>query len=276
MLMDNYCLNLIVVQIERGMDTEDGAGVALKRVIGQPKLRRLDPFLMLDEFKSDKADDYINGFDWHPHRGFQTITYMIEGLMEHKDNKGNQGLLTPGSVQWMTAGSGLIHSEMPKQVEGLMHGYQFWLNLPIKDKMIPPSYQDIAPENIPEVKNDDLKVRVIAGKYQDVEGVIKGVVTRPLFLDVQLKPNVKFSELIPAGHTAFAFVFEEVKESHVGVFEVDSSKDRIEAVATEKGARFLLLAAQPLNEPVHQYGPMVLGSEKDLRQAFIDYQMGRF
>ncbi|EGC38609.1 hypothetical protein DICPUDRAFT_148704 [Dictyostelium purpureum] len=276
-----------IAKIATGISTSDGAGVKLKRVIGGP-ISELDPFLLLDEFKSDKADDYIQGFPTHPHRGFETVTYMLEGLMEHKDHKGNQGMLKPGSVQWMTAGKGIIHSEMPKQSNGLLHGFQLWVNLRKADKMIEPRYQDIPAKHIPEIPEEGGgKTRVIAGSYKGVTGPVQGIKTDPLYLDVKLAPGSLFSENIPVGHNAFVYVFEgsgrfgpknnskEIKTSQIGVLQVQG--DKIDVISGEpNGVRFLLVAAAPINEPIARYGPFVMNTQQEINQAFDDYRNGRF
>src|SRR5512139_574309 len=193
----------------RGMDTADGAGVKLKRIIGQSALDMLDPFLLLDEFRSDQAGDYIAGFPEHPHRGFETVTYMLAGHMQHGDNHGNRGDLGPGSVQWMTAGRGILHSEMPQQENGLMWGFQLWVNLPAKDKLTEPRYQDIAPEKIPVVRPvDGVEVRVIAGDFGGASGPVSGVATAPIYLDLAVQPGATITVPLPEGHSAFAYVFE--------------------------------------------------------------------
>src|SRR6266540_1540249 len=198
-----------VLKVFTGQPTSDGAGVRLTRIIGTPALEQLDPFLLLDEFKSDKPGDYLAGFPDHPHRGFETVTYMLAGAMHHQDHVGNQGELVPGSVQWMTAGRGIIHSEMPRQQGGLMWGFQLWVNLPAREKMTAPRYQDIPPEKIPEVAlGDGVQVRVIAGEAGGVRGPVEGIATHPLYLDVRLSPRASLSHEIPAGHTAFAYVYE--------------------------------------------------------------------
>jgi redox-sensitive bicupin YhaK (pirin superfamily) len=196
-----------VSQIVSGQPTSDGAGVRLTRVIGSPALEQLDPFLLLDEFKSDRADDYLAGFPDHPHRGFETVTYMLAGAMEHRDHAGNRGELAAGSVQWMTAGRGIVHSEMPRQRDGLMWGFQLWVNLPARDKMMAPRYQDIAPERIPEAKlAEGASARVIAGEVSGVRGPVEGIATAPLYLDVRLSPGAAVEVPLPSGHSAFAYV----------------------------------------------------------------------
>src|SRR5262245_35317973 len=198
-----------VLKVARGVAASDGAGVRLTRVIGGPGVADLDPFLLLDEFRSGDAGDYIAGFPNHPHRGFETVTYMLAGRMRHGDNQGNSGLLGPGSVQWMTAGRGIVHSEMPEQQDGLMWGFQLWVNLPARDKMTAPRYQDIPPEQIPEVTSaQGVRVRVIAGQVGATEGAVRGVATQPVYLDVALDAQARYEVALPAGHTAFAYVFE--------------------------------------------------------------------
>src|SRR5262245_16459512 len=198
-----------IVNVVTGQPTSDGAGVRLTRVIGSPALEQLDPFLLLDEFKSDRADDYLAGFPDHPHRGFETVTYMLAGSMEHRDHAGNRGELVAGSVQWMTAGRGIVHSEMPRQRDGLMWGFQLWVNLPARDKMIAPRYQDIAPERIPEAKlAPGALARVIAGQVDGVRGPVEGIATEPLYLDVHLSADAEVELPLAAGHTAFAYVYD--------------------------------------------------------------------
>jgi len=287
-------MSRVVGRVITGVETSDGEGVRLKRTIGG-KLEALDPFLLLDEFKSDSKNDYIGGFPDHPHRGFETVTIMLAGYMEHKDNKGNKGLLTPGSVQWMTAGRGIVHSEMPKQEDGLMHGFQLWINLPASHKMNEPRYQDIEPKNIPIVVisqdgsgGSDGKVRVIAGSYKDQTGPVQGIVTNPTLLDVELAPGQSFTEAIPIGHTCFTYVYsgsatfdpegntKSVKESQLAVLEDNNTQDKVQVVAGPEGAKFLLVAAKPIKEPIARYGPFVMNTQQEIRDAFRDYQMGRF
>ena len=270
-----------VVRVIRAMETSEGAGVKLKRSLGSQQLDYFDPFLLLDEFKSDDGSDYIAGFPDHPHRGFETVTYMLAGAMEHKDHKGNRGNLVAGSVQWMTAGKGIIHSEMPKQENGLMWGFQLWVNLPADDKMCEPRYQDISPEQIPAVERDDgTKIRVIAGESEGVRGVVDGIATEPLYLDVALPAGGRFEQSVPSEHNVFAYVFEgEVeigKTISAGELAVFSKGDRVEIRAKDSGSRFLLLAARPLGEPMSRYGPFVMNTDEQIRQAFRDYREGRF
>jgi len=270
-----------IVKLVTGQPTSDGAGVRLTRVIGTPALDHLDPFLLLDEFKSDKADDYLAGFPDHPHRGFETVTYMLAGAMRHRDHVGNQGELVAGSVQWMTAGRGIVHSEMPRQTDGLMWGFQLWVNLPARDKMTAPRYQDIAPEKIPEVElAPGVRARVIAGEAGGVRGPAEGIVTQPLYLDVRMDAGARVSVDVPAGHNAFAYVYEgraEVagQEVHAGQLAVLGDGDAVTMAATGSPARLLLLAAQPLGEPIARYGPFVMNTREELVQAAEDYRSGR-
>ncbi len=261
----------------RGMPTSDGAG---------PDLPDLDPFLLLDEFGTDKAEDYIAGFPSHPHRGFETVTYMLDGRMRHKDNHGNEGLLTPGSVQWMTAGRGLVHSEMPEQESGRMRGFQLWVNLPAREKMTDPRYQEFAPERIPVVQPAaGVQVKVIAGQVGDTTGPITQPATDPLYLDIELAPGVAWDYVLPEGHNAFAYVFEGAVT--VGQGENARPVDRQEMAvlgggevlqlqAGTEGARLILVAGRPLREPVMRHGPFVMNTRQELMQAFVDFQEGRF
>lgn len=275
-----------VLRTIRGMPTSDGAGVKLTRVIGTQQLPDLDPFLMLDEFGTDKAEDYLAGFPSHPHRGFETVTYMLDGRMRHKDNHGNEGLLTPGSVQWMTAGRGLIHSEMPEQESGRMRGFQLWVNLPARDKMTEPKYQEYAPESIPVAHPaPGVTVKVIAGTVGEVRGPIVQPATDPLYLDIALAPNVSWDYVLPSGHNAFAYAFEGA----LTVGEGDASRalpaqelavlgggERLTLHAGAEGAQLILVAGRPLNEPVMRHGPFVMNTKQELMQAFVDFQEGRF
>ncbi len=272
-----------VNKVIRGKRVTDGAGVRLVRSLGTEGLAHLDPFLMLDEFRSDTPGDYIAGFPDHPHRGFETVTYMLAGLMEHADNHGNSGILRGGGIQWMTAGRGIIHSEMPKQKDGLIWGFQLWINLPATDKMMPPRYQNIEPEDVPEVKRaDGAVVRVIAGEADGATGPVRGIVTSPLYLDVTLPPGGVYEHELPQSHSAFAYLFQgsanmadtEVEQTALTAFSDDGAGVRI--TAGPKGARFLLLAAKKLNEPVARYGPFVMNTRDELQQAFEDYRAGNF
>jgi redox-sensitive bicupin YhaK (pirin superfamily) len=269
-----------VARVVRGQAASDGAGVRLNRVIGGQHLEQLDPFLLLDEFRSDSAADYMAGFPNHPHRGFETVTYMLAGRMRHGDNQGNSGLLTPGSVQWMTAGRGIVHSEMPEQEDGLMQGFQLWVNLPAKDKMTAPRYQDIAPERIPELDaGQGAHVRVIAGGFNAVAGPVQAQATEPVYLDVSLKPGGEIEVPVPQGHNAFVYVFEgavelEGREVEQGSLAVLSAGDKVSAKAPH-GGRFILVAGKPLNEPVARYGPFVMNTREEIQQAVRDFSEGR-
>jgi redox-sensitive bicupin YhaK (pirin superfamily) len=273
-----------IEQTVRGYQTSDGAGVKLTRVIDTRLAKLFDPFLMLDEFRSDEADDYIAGFPPHPHRGFETVTYMMAGRMKHGDNKGNVGDLAAGSVQWMTAARGIVHEERPQQEEGLMWGYQLWVNLPAKDKMGEPAYQDIAPELIPSVTLEGGgTVRVIAGEFQGARGPVRPRPSEPLYLDVDLPAYARFSVTPPDGHTV-------VVMGVAGKVKVGDKAERIAArelallsregsVTLETGAepgRALVIAGKPFREPIAHYGPFVMNTEAELRQAVDDFRAGKF
>ncbi len=272
-----------VERLVTGQATSDGAGVKLTRVLTQDLQRRLDPFLMLDAFGTDNPGDYIGGFPNHPHRGFETVTYMLNGRMRHRDSAGNVGLLVPGSVQWMTAGRGVIHSEMPEQEEGRMEGFQLWLNLPGRSKMQPPWYRDIASEEIPEVHAEGLTVRVIAGQAAGVAGAIQRDDTQPLYLDLHLQPGVSFEQALPATHNAFVYVYRgamrvgerEVARQRMAIFANTPGSDGVALQAGPEGARAILIAGQPLNEPIAQHGPFVMNTREELIQAVEDFQAGR-
>ena len=266
----------------RGMATSDGAGVSLTRVIGTEQLSYLDPFLMLDEFGSDKPGDYIAGFPSHPHRGFETVTYMLDGRMRHKDNHGNEGLMTAGSVQWMTAGRGIVHSEMPEQEEGLMRGFQLWVNLPAKDKMGQPRYQEFSADRIPDVSpSSGIAVKVIAGHVGDVAGPVQQPATDPLYLDIAIDAGAVFGQSIASGHNAFAYVYEgevSVGADDVGKGELIVLGDGDAVTVTGKSAksRLILVAGKPIGEPVARYGPFVMNTQAEIMQAVQDYQSGGF
>ncbi|AXQ30859.1 pirin family protein [Solimonas sp. K1W22B-7] len=272
-------------QVIDAQPTSDGAGVKLRRSIGSLPGLRLDPFLMLDEFSSEQADDYIAGFPSHPHRGFETVTYMLDGRMRHEDHMGNRGDLGPGDVQWMSAARGIIHSEMPQQNEGRMRGFQLWINLPAREKMKPASYRDIPSGEIPVVAlPGGGQVKVIAGKVSaggvETVGAIRDVSTEPVYLDVVLPANARYSQALPAGHNAFVYAYEgglridgrEVKRHAAGVL---SDGELFEAEAGPEGARFILLAGKPLREPVVQYGPFVMNTREEIEQALDDYRRGK-
>ncbi|HEY2560627.1 MAG TPA: pirin family protein [Caldimonas sp.] len=280
-----------VERVVRGQPASDGDGVKLTRVLTQPLQRRLDPFLMLDAFGSDSASDYVGGFPDHPHRGFETVTIMLEGRMRHRDSVGNVGLLEPGSVQWMTAGRGIIHSEMPEQEHGRMAGFQLWVNLAAADKMAAPAYRDIAPASVPVYSDAaGVRVRVIAGASHGTAGAVTRPKTEPIVLDLTIPPGATFDAEIPAGHNAFAYVFgatavavgdgdagTPVDPDRMAILANGDAADGVRfAVPADasSAARVLVVAGRPLGEPIAQYGPFVMNSTAELQQAFQDFQRG--
>jgi len=267
-------------QLVPASEVTEGAGVTVHRSIGTPVLRNLDPFLMLDHFGSDDPDEYIAGFPDHPHRGFITFTYMLDGHMEHRDSMGNRGDLRAGGVQWMKAASGVIHSEMPQQTDGLMRGFQLWINLPVSEKMSDPAYQEFSAATIPEVIRNGARVRVLAGEFDGTRGVIDDPATDVLYLDVALAARADFSLPLNDVRNAFVYVFEgsarlagEALTQHT--LAVLGSGDTVEIAAGEAGARFILGGGRPLGEPVVQYGPFVMNSREEIEQAVADYRDGR-
>lgn len=272
-----------VERLVRGQPTTDGDGVKLTRVLTQPLQRRLDPFLMLDAFGSDSASDYIGGFPSHPHRGFETVTVMLEGRMRHQDSVGNVGLLEPGSVQWMTAGRGIIHSEMPEQEEGRMAGFQLWVNLAAKDKLIAPMYRDVPPQGVPRFAlPGGVAVRVIAGESHGVTGAVTRPTTEPLVLDVALPAGTALAQPVPAGHNAFIYVYggavevegTRVDRERMAILGNDPAADGVAVRALDADARLLVIAGRPLNEPIVQYGPFVMNTPAEIHQAVEDFQRG--
>ncbi|MBN1579667.1 MAG: pirin family protein [Anaerolineae bacterium] len=267
--------------------TSDGAGVRLRRSIASARLDYLDPFLLLDEFRSDDPDDYIAGFPMHPHRGIETVTYMIAGEVNHRDTLGNSGTIGPGDVQWMTAGRAIMHEEMPAQRDGLLHGYQLWVNLPARDKMMPPRYQDIIAARIPEITRHNVTIRVIAGTVDGVQGPVTDIVADPTYLDVSMPANSRFAQPIPRGHTAFAYVFQGQ-----GLFGIVGAKDgtpivsptlailsdgdRIEVRTADHPARFLLVSGKPIGEPIARYGPFVMNTREEIQQTLQELRDGTF
>ncbi|MGW8392000.1 pirin family protein [Pseudoduganella sp. HUAS MS19] len=281
--MDNIAQTRTVERIIRGQAVMDGAGVKINRVLTQPLQRRLDPFLMLDNFGSEQANDYIAGFPDHPHRGFETVTYMLTGRMRHRDSAGNEGLLASGGVQWMTAGRGVIHSEMPEQAEGLMEGFQLWLNLPARDKMRQPWYKDFQAGEIPVVETENgATVRVIAGESQGVAGAVQREVTEPLYLDVELPAGEGFSQAIGEGHNAFIYTYrgevtvdgKAVPAQSMAILANNAGADGV-TIKAGPDSRFILLSGRPLNEPIVQYGPFVMNSQAEIFQAVEDFRAGR-
>ena len=276
-------------EVERrvtGQAVSDGAGVKLLRVLTADLQRRLDPFLMLDEFRSDNPDDYLAGFPDHPHRGFETVTYMLAGRMRHRDNAGHEGLLTAGGVQWMTAGRGIVHSELPEQENGLMHGFQLWVNLPARDKLTTPAYQDLPEAAIPGYRAaSGATIKVIAGDSEGVTGAIQRDATAPLYLDIELPAGTTHLAAIPVGHNAFGYVYQgqvEVGERgdtvaarQLAVLSNAPEADGVRLHSAE-GARLLLVAGRPLHEPIVQWGPFVMNRREEVEQALADYRTGRF
>jgi redox-sensitive bicupin YhaK (pirin superfamily) len=272
-----------IEHIITGVETSDGAGVKLTRVLTQNLQQRLDPFLMLDNFHSDDPDDYIAGFPDHPHRGFETVTYMIAGRMRHRDNAGHEGLLQNGGVQWMTAGHGIIHSEMPEQENGVMEGFQLWLNLPARRKMIPAWYRDIPKAEIPEyVTDEDVTVRVIAGTSNGVAGAMAREDTEPLYIDFDVPSGSTFSTMIPATHNAFVYVYRgaitiegmTLGENRMGILANSPQSDGV-TLGAAVPAKAILISGKPLGEPIVQHGPFVMNTKEEIYQAIKDYQEGR-
>ena len=274
--------------------TVEGAGVRLHRAFGYYEVPQFDPFLMLDAFRSDDPNDYLAGFPDHPHRGFETVTYMIAGRMRHRDSAGHEGLLQHGGVQWMTAGSGVVHSEMPEQEDGVMEGFQLWLNLPASDKMTTPWYRDIPSNEIPEFTTEDgVAVRVIAGESHGVQGAMTREATQPLYLDITLPAGASFAQRLPAGHNAFVYVFrgsalvgdaeasgdaglQRVEDKQMAILANTEGSDGVVIRAGDAEARVLLVAGKPLNESIAQYGPFVMNTQEEIFQAVRDFQAGKF
>ena len=272
-----------VERLVQGQDTSDGAGVKLTRVLTQNLQRRLDPFLMLDAFGTDNPGDYIGGFPDHPHRGFETVTYMLAGRMRHRDSAGNVGLLTPGAVQWMTAGRGVVHSEMPEQQDGRMEGFQLWLNLPARQKMTDPWYRDIRPDEVPEWRGEGIVARVIAGRSHGVDGAMQREHTEPLYLDLELAPGAVFEQPLADTHNAFVYVYrgelavgaQPVPARRMAILANLPGSDGVRLAAALAGARAILIAGRPLGEPIAQYGPFVMNTHEELVQAVDDFRAGR-
>ena len=272
-----------VKQIVKAIQTSDGAGVKLKRSIGVPELDFIDPFLMFDEFGSENKDDYIAGFPPHPHRGIQTVTYMLAGRFKHEDSTGSKGEMGPGSVQWMSAAGGIIHSEMPMMKEGKLHGFQLWVNMPAKLKMSKPSYQNIEPSNIPEFKDQEKKIKIIAGRYKGEAGPVKGTSVDPIYLDVQLKKEAIFDYVIPSSRNVFVYlVFGEIKignkvhnklQNSTLISLADGNDLKILSV---KESQFLIIAGKPIGEPIARGGPFVMNTRQEIIKAVQDYHNGNF
>ena len=273
-----------VERLVAGQATSDGAGVKLTRVLTQDLQARLDPFLMMDAFGTDDPRDYVAGFPDHPHRGFETITYMLTGRMRHRDSYGHEGLLQTGGVQWMTAGRGVVHSELPEQVEGRLEGFQLWLNLAARDKMREPWYRDFQAADIPEVTTPEgVKVRIIAGDSHGVAGAMQREVTEPVYLDLEIPAGATFAQPLPAGHNAFVYVYRgaleiagiAVPRQRMALLANAAEADGVVLRATAP-ARALLIAGKPLREPIAQYGPFVMNTQSEIQKAFKDYQAGLF
>lgn len=264
------------------METSEGAGVTVHRSIGIPALRNYDPFMLLDQIGSDNPDDYIAGFPSHPHRGFNTFTYMIDGDMEHKDSMGNTGNLGPGGAQWMKAASGVIHSEMPKQENGLMRGFQLWINLPAANKMDTPEYQEYKSEAFPVVETPDYSVKVLIGRFGNADAPIVDTITDVSYFDVQLNPGKHFQHKLPAENNSFLYIFEgdgQLNRQSISsntLIQLGTEDNTPEFIAGEQGARFLLVSGKPINEPVVQYGPFVMNSREEIDEALRDYQSNNF
>lgn len=267
-----------------GQAVMDGAGVRINRVLTQSLQRRLDPFLMLDAFRSDDPNDYIAGFPDHPHRGFETVTYMIAGRMRHKDSAGHEGLLANGGVQWMTAGRGVIHSEMPEQEDGEMEGFQLWLNLPAEDKMAAPWYRDIPSGEIPKFETPEgVMVQVIAGASHGIKGAVQRAASEPLYLDLHLPAGSTFAQALPPGHNAFLYVYrgevavggKAIAERRMAILANAPDADGV-LLSADQQSRVLLIAGSPLNEPIVQHGPFVMNTQEEIFQAVRDFQEGRF
>ncbi len=272
-----------IKKIVKAIETSDGAGVKLKRSMGIPELDFIDPFLMFDEFGSENKDDYIAGFPPHPHRGIETVTYMLSGEFRHEDSTGNKGDLGPGSVQWMTAAGGIIHSEMPIMKEGKLHGFQLWVNMPAKLKMSKPSYQNIEPKKIPEFKDQEKKIKIIAGKFQDRIGPVKGISVDPIYIDVELEKDKIFNFIIPSSHNTFVYlVTGEIKIGNKKHNQLQNSS----LICLQNGndlnisaiikSKFLVIAGKPIEEPIARGGPFVMNTKEEILKAVQDYHSGNF
>ena len=270
-----------VVRVFQSTPTSDGAGVRLNRGIGTAALDHFDPFLLLDEFRSDDPRGYLAGFPDHPHRGFETVTYMLAGSMQHRDHRGHEGHLVAGSVQWMTAGRGIVHSEMPRQRDGLLWGFQLWVNLPAKHKLCEPRYQELAPEQIPTFAGPGHRGRVIAGTLGETVGAVRGIVTAPLFVDLELERRVTWVQPLAAEVNACCYVYQgrvRLADQRIaaGQLALLGPGEGLQLVSEDEPARLLLLAARPLGEPIARHGPFVMNTPEEIAQALRDFQSGRF
>jgi len=285
---DEHLNRRSIFEVTGGQATSDGSGVRLRRYIGSHDLDHLDPFLLLDFFESDNPDDYIAGFPSHPHRGFETVTYLLTGTVRHEDSAGHSGVIESGGIQWMTAGRGIVHSEMPEQEHGRLAGFQLWVNLPSTEKMCVPKYHEYPAKDIPvETRSEGTRVRVIAGRTRKgTLGRVNGVVTDPLYLDAEVPPGQRFFETLPTAHAAFIFVIDgtvvipgtDGQSGQVSVRQlaVLGEGRGVEVIAGDTGARFLLVAARPLNEPIARYGPFVMNTRQQIEQAISDFNSGLF
>lgn len=275
-----------IQRVLKSKPTIEGAGVHLKRAFAHQEVSILDPFLLLDDFHSDNPDDYIAGFPWHPHRGIETVTYMLKGKVEHQDSIGNSGVIEGGEIQWMTAGSGIIHQEMPAQVNGLLWGFQLWVNLPAKNKMMKPRYQDITSDKVPEITTDNgIKIRVLAGRINGVKGPVQDIVVHPEYLDVTIPPDTKFVHKVKEGFTVFAYCFEGngyfdknkdqlTSAEHLVIFK---DGDVVQITTPEdEYVRFLLVSGKPIKESIAWHGPIVMNTQEELKIAFEEYHNGSF
>lgn len=278
-----------VNKVLKSKTTMEGAGVRLKRAFGYNEVPQLDPFLLLDHFGSDNPDDYMAGFPWHPHRGIETMTYMIEGKVEHGDSIGNSGIIGSGDVQWMTAGGGIVHQEMPKRIDGHMHGFQLWVNLPASMKMMSPRYQEVKASEIPEVElesgvDEKVRVKVICGTVNGITGPVKDIVIDPEYLDVRIPAGGVFEHPVKDGYRVFAYVmegngvFDPVfgKEIESGNLVIFNDNGKVKVTAGKEGVRFILVSGKPIGEPVAWYGPIVMNTQAELETAFREYRDGTF
>jgi len=272
-----------IKKLYQPVETSDGAGVKLHRIIANRQIDQVDPFLLLDHFGSENPDDYIGGFPMHPHRGIETVTYMLSGKVDHKDSIGNKGSVQAGDVQWMTAGKGIFHEEMPSHQEDKLNGFQLWVNMPAKLKMSAPRYQDIPAKSIPQFKKDGVKIKVIAGEYDGVKGVIEDIYTKPIFFDVSMDENSVLEVPVSNGLNVFAYLYEGEAEFDETTGNVSGSKlilfdegDSIAVKTKESNSRFLLIAGEPLNEPVARYGPFVMNTSEEIQQTLAEIRAGTF
>jgi len=265
-------------------ETIEGAGVHLRRAFGNREVPKLDPFLLLDDFRSDNPAEYVAGFPWHPHRGIETVTYMLDGVVEHEDSIGNRGVIGSGDVQWMTSGSGIIHQEMPKPQEGLMGGFQLWVNLPSSDKMMDPRYQEVHRARIPEaIVGKGVTAKVVCGEVKGIRGPVQDIVVEPEYLDVAMAPHASFDHRVPSGHTLFVYVLKGKGRFDEDAGEIDSESlvtfrdgDRVRIAAGSEPLRFLLVSGKPIREPVAWWGPIVMNTRRELEVAIEEFQSGTF